>query len=183
MRRLIFAALVTQCTCAAIPAYAEDIGNNTVCFVPGPDDCATVAVAEINKTQKTIDMQSYNFTEPHIAQALIDAHNRGVIVRLISDKSGPSECNGEVLPTAQAGIPVWIDNKPRIAHNKVMVIDAGESNAEVLTGSLNCSVAAATKNAENLLVNRDPALAAAYEANFNSRLTQSETLQQYESAR
>ena len=182
MRRLLFASFLVLRACTAIPAVAEDIGNDTVCFVPGPDDCALVAVAEIAKAQRTLDVQSYNFTEPHIEQALIEAHQRGVQVRLISDKTGPSERGGEVLPTAQAGIPVWIDYKPRIAHNKVIVIDAGGPDAEVLTGSFNWSVSAAQKNSENLLVVRVPDLAAAYEQNFESRLSQSEALADYESA-
>ena len=174
MRYLIALLLLT-----AVPAYAEDIGNNTVCFVPGPDDCAMVAVAEIEKAQRTVDFESYNFTEPHIAQALIDAHNRGVAVRLISDKTGPSEKNGEVLPTAQAGIPVWIDYKPRIAHNKVIVIDG----AVTIGGSFNYSVSADLHNAENLTVIRDPQWAAAYEQNFENRLAVSEALEEYEAAR
>ena len=164
MRAWFLAACLTFLTCSALPAAAEDIGSNTVCFVPGPVDCAGVAAAEIAKAQRTIDMQSYNFTEPQIAQALIDAHARGVTVRLISDKSGPKERGGKAEVVAMAGIPVWIDYVPRIAHNKVMVIDGGT----VLTGSFNWTVSADRNNAENLLVLREAALAAVYEANFEA---------------
>ena len=48
-----------------------------------------------------------------------------------------------------------IDANHAIAHNKVIVID-GEI---VLTGSFNFTKAAQEKNAENLLIIRDPALA------------------------
>jgi phosphatidylserine/phosphatidylglycerophosphate/cardiolipin synthase-like enzyme len=176
MRRLLIASLLLLRTCS--PAFAEDIGGNTICFVPGPDDCAMVAVKEIDKAQRTVDFESYNFTEPHIAQALLDAHNRGVSVRLISDKTGPREKNGEVLPSAQAGIPVWIDNKPRIAHNKVIIID-GQTT---IGGSYNYSTNANLHNAENLTIIRDPLWAAAYEANFESRLAASMTLEDYQAA-
>jgi phosphatidylserine/phosphatidylglycerophosphate/cardiolipin synthase-like enzyme len=113
MRCLIALLLLT-----AIPAYAEDIGNNTVCFVPGPDDCAMVAVAEINKAQRTLDVEQFQLTEPHIGQAVIDAKNRGVVVRVIVDKKAPGEKNGQTPTIAAAGIPVWVDSKPHIAHNK-----------------------------------------------------------------
>lgn len=85
--------LIALCLVSS-PAFAQTIGNSAVCFVPGPEDCAEVVAAEIAKTQHTIDMQAYDFTEPHIAPALIDAHERGVTVRLISDKTGPRERAG-----------------------------------------------------------------------------------------
>jgi hypothetical protein len=42
MRYLLALLILT-----AIPAYAEDIGNNTVCFVPGPDDCAMALLQKV----------------------------------------------------------------------------------------------------------------------------------------
>ena len=61
-----------------------------------------------------------------------------------------------------AGIPMQIDAKHAIAHNKVMVID-GQT---VITGSFNFTKAAEENNAENLLVIRSPELAAKYAANW-----------------
>ncbi len=146
------------------------------CFVPGPADCAGVVAAELAKARTSIDMQAYNFTEPQIAQALLDAKARGVNVRLISDKSGPHERDGKTEVLAMAGIPVWIDYSPRIAHNKVMVID----NAEVLTGSFNWTVSADQHNAENLVIIESLQVAASYETNFLNRMLVSETLDKYE---
>jgi phosphatidylserine/phosphatidylglycerophosphate/cardiolipin synthase-like enzyme len=174
MRCLIFALCLI-----ATPALTQTMGHITVCFVPGPKDCASVVAAEIAKAQQSIDMQAYGFTEPQIAQALLDAHDRGVKIRLISDKTGPHEKGGKVEVLAVAGIPVWIDYVPRIAHNKVIIIDGNTA----LTGSLNWTVSANRRNAENLLVVRDPVLAQAFEANFESRLQMSEPLNQYESDR
>lgn len=82
MRQIITVAILLFAT----PVLAEDIGKNTVCFVPGPDDCAMVAVAEIAKAQKTLDVQEFQLTEPRIAEAILDAKNRGVAVRLLLDK-------------------------------------------------------------------------------------------------
>lgn len=59
-----------------------------------------------------------------------------------------------VAALAAAGIPVLIDDKVRIAHNKIFAIDG----TSVITGSLN-STASARKNAENVLVLDDGALA------------------------
>jgi len=67
-------------------------------------------------------------------------------------------------------IPVFIDDKHAIAHNKIMIID----NRVVITGSFNFSTAAETKNAENLLVLEDmPDLIRAYRDNFQHHLRHS----------
>ena len=59
-------------------------------------------------------------------------------------------------------IPIWIDNKPRIAHNKVMIID----DTWVETGSFNFTYSAQKYNAENMLWIKDKALAKKYLKNW-----------------
>lgn len=151
------------------------LGRGAVCFTTGRgstagSDCAALAVHEIDRARREILVQAYSFTEPHIITALIAAANRGVHVMLLVDKSAPRLRGEGVDACARAGIAVAVDDRPRIAHNKVMVIDG----TTVLTGSFNWSKSAETANAENLLVIHAPALAAAYAANFTRRLKVSE---------
>jgi phosphatidylserine/phosphatidylglycerophosphate/cardiolipin synthase-like enzyme len=62
-----------------------------------------------------------------------------------------------------AGISVKIDDKVRVAHNKIMIFD----NGAVVTGSYNFTNAAQRKNSENLLLLRDsPQLIEAYVKNW-----------------
>ena len=65
---------------------------------------------------------------------------------------------------ANQGVPTMIDANHAIAHNKVIVID-GET---VVTGSFNFTKAAEEKNAENVLIIRDPAVAAQYAQNWET---------------
>jgi phospholipase D len=176
MRRLLFVICLALRTCTVIPAVAEDIGNDTVCFVPGPDDCALLAAAEIGKAQKTLDVQEFQLTEPHVAHAILDAKNRGVAVRLLLDKKAPGEHNGQTPTLTAAGIPAWVDYRPNIAHNKVVIVD----DEAVIGGSFNMTRNADAKNAENLVILRDAGWTQAYRANFESRLAASEPLDQYE---
>jgi phosphatidylserine/phosphatidylglycerophosphate/cardiolipin synthase-like enzyme len=60
------------------------------------------------------------------------------------------------------GIPVRIDVKRAIAHNKVMVIDG----KMVITGSFNFTKSAEENNAENLLIIHDKKLAERYTKNW-----------------
>jgi PLD-like domain len=92
----------------AIPTHAEDIGNNTVCFTPGPQDCAAVAVVEINKAERTLEIEQFQLTEPRVGQAIIDAKNRDVAVRLIVDKKAPTEKNGQTSSIAVASSPAFV---------------------------------------------------------------------------
>ncbi|MGC1855109.1 MAG: phospholipase D-like domain-containing protein, partial [Candidatus Aquirickettsiella sp.] len=61
--------------------------------------------------------------------------------------------------------PCWIDYKPAIAHNKIMIID----EKEVITGSFNFTKAAQNKNAENLVIIHDAQLANIYLKNWQRR--------------
>lgn len=76
---------------------------------------------------------------------------------------------------SQAGVPVWIDNKVSIAHNKVMIVD----NYELISGSFNFSQSAQTRNAENVLFIKNPELAKMYATNWKSRQAASLTLKEY----
>jgi phosphatidylserine/phosphatidylglycerophosphate/cardiolipin synthase-like enzyme len=145
-------------------------GPATVCFTSGNHtapggDCAGLVVKEIGQARISLLVQAYNFSEPRIIAAIIDASRRGVAVTVILDKISPRQRGEGADDVAAAGIPVFVDNKPRIAHNKVMVIDG----ATVITGSFNFATSAQCCNAENLLVLRSPELASAYAANFMRR--------------
>lgn len=176
MRSAVFAVTLCSLFATTGSAKALEVGNDTVCFVPGPDDCALVAVAEIAKAQHTLDVQEFQLTEPRVAQAILDAKNRGVLVRLLLDKKAPGERNGQTDVLTAAGISAWVDHKPSIAHNKVIIID----DAAVIGGSFNITSNADRHNAENMTILRDVGWTQAYRANFEARLTESEPLDQYE---
>ncbi len=63
----------------------------------------------------------------------MDAHKRGVEVQVVLDKSQRTEKYSSADFLVNMGIPVRIDARHAIAHNKVMVID-GQT---VITGSFN----------------------------------------------
>jgi phosphatidylserine/phosphatidylglycerophosphate/cardiolipin synthase-like enzyme len=65
---------------------------------------------------------------------------------------------------ANQGMSTMIDANHAIAHNKVIVID-GEV---IITGSFNFTKAAQEKNAENVLIIRDQAVAAQYTQNWDA---------------
>lgn len=147
----------------AIPAT----GIIQVAFTPG-DDAAGLIMQAIADAQKQVLVQAFSFTHKGIAQALVDAHRRGLDVQLVADKEQIARMERGLVPElAASGIPTFVDDNHDSAHNKVMVIDAGTPQAAVITGSFNFTHAAQHRNAENLLLIRgNEPLAAAYLRNW-----------------
>jgi phosphatidylserine/phosphatidylglycerophosphate/cardiolipin synthase-like enzyme len=160
VKRLLLATLLVlgAATAEAEPPIA-------VCFTPGKD-CTSVIVRELAGAKRTILVQAYTFTSAPIAKALVDAKKRGVDVRVILDKSQRGARYSSVDFLANAGIQTFVDECCAIAHNKVMVIDS----ETVITGSFNFTRAAQERNAENLLVIRDRAMAEQYAANWRRHM-------------
>ena len=152
------------------PASGTSVPTWQVCFSP-LGGCTELVVQTLAQAKQTVLVQAYSFTSAPIAKALVEAKKRGVTVEAILDKSQRTERYYEADFLTHAGIPVRIDAIHAIAHNKVMVID-GET---VITGSFNFTTAAEERNAENLLVIRDRALAAQYDANWHQHEAHSQS--------
>lgn len=164
MRVLLLAALSSTVIIGLVAAEPVTGISAQVYFSPD-GGCTAAIVAALDGAQSTIRVQAYSFTSTPIAKALAAAKARGIDVRVILDKSQRTERYSGADFIAHAGIPVLIDEKPAIAHSKVMIID-GEI---VITGSFNFTSAAEARNVENVLVLRSSELAAAYTANWQAR--------------
>lgn len=132
--------------------------------------CTKLVEETIAQAKNRILVQAYGFSSLPIANALIAAHQRGVEVRILVDRSQLTPKYSQVRHVMKHGIGVAVDKVPGIAHNKVMIID----DEYVLTGSFNWTQAAETRNAENLLLIKDTQLNAIYAAKWQERSQQAE---------
>ena len=112
--------------------------GTTVCFTPG-GNCTDLLVNAIGGAKTSVLVQADSFTSAPIANALLDAHTRGVRVQVILDKSQRTEKYSSADFLTNQGVPTLIDATHAIAHHKVMVID-GET---VITGSFKCATSSA----------------------------------------
>lgn len=135
-----------------------------VCFTPG-QNCTEEITDVIDAAKQSIFVQAYSFTSAPIAAHLVAAKKRGVKINVILDRSQKTQRYSASRFLVNQHIPCWIDYKPAIAHNKIMIID----EKEVITGSFNFTKAAQNRNAENLLIIKDPALARLYLKNWQRR--------------
>jgi len=170
MKRIILIALLCLCACQPVQSQPPVAPPAIEVHFSPRGGCTETIVKELGNAKKMVLVQAYSFTSAPIAKALVDAHKRGVDVRVILDKSQRTAKYSSADFLAHAGIATFIDAKHAIAHNKVMIID-GET---VLTGSFNFTKAAEEKNAENLLVIRDKAIAEKYNSNWDIHVEHSE---------
>ncbi len=135
----------------------DSVTRLEVSFSPN-GGCTDQVVRHIREAQKSVYVLAYSFTSKPIAAALVAKRLEGKDVRVIVDRSD-KEARGAVLPVLRsAGIPILVDSRHQIAHNKTMIID----QQVVLTGSFNFTVAAETSNAENCLTVWNSDLASRY---------------------
>ena len=163
------------------PTVISAAGTIEVAFSPNNGVTVTVVKA-IGEAKQTILVAAYSFTSKDIASSLLEAKKRGVVVKIILDKSQVSQKYSSATFFANQGFDLRIDVKHAIYHDKVMIID----DKTVITGSFNFTKAAETKNAENLLVLRDnPELAKLYEQdwwyNWQQAIPREEFLTNYKS--
>ncbi len=147
------------------------IGNSEIgtCFTP-PSGCGAVIANQISKAQESIYVQAYGFTSGEIAKALINAHNRGVKVRVLLDKSNIGAKYSKMSDLREAGIEVDIDSVSGIAHNKIIIID----KQKVITGSFNFTTSADIRNTENVIIVNNSEIAKKYIQNWFARKEHSE---------
>jgi phosphatidylserine/phosphatidylglycerophosphate/cardiolipin synthase-like enzyme len=171
MQRLTVLFTVAACLVAA-PARSSELPPSPAavssCVVPGCDATAFI-IAAIDGAQAEIRGQAYGFTSAPIAAALVRARERGIDVEMLLDKTSPCGRKEVVDTLVAAGIPVAIDHAPRIAHNKVLVIDRNR----VIEGSFNFT-AGAMHNAENTNLVSGPGIAGYYRAYWDGRRAASE---------
>lgn len=167
----LYGALLNSCVVTheqpsiitSIP-FIEDKPSIDVCFSP-EGNCLPIILNLINNAKTEILFQSYSFTSKNIANALMKAHHRGVNVKILFDRSQLTARYSQIHKLRETGIDCLVDPVPRIAHNKIMIIDKDI----VLTGSYNWTNTAETRNAENLLLIKNRPTAEIYERKWKMR--------------
>ena len=166
MRLLVLLLSLLCATMQAAPLPAT--GTVEPIFTPGGDAEGAI-VRALGAAKHSVRVQAYLLTSRPVAYALIDAKRRGVDVEVLADREMLEKGGQSLIPQVVANrIPVWLEVRYAIAHNKIIIIDSeDESAATVITGSFNFTYSAQARNAENLLILRgNPALVSAYRDNW-----------------
>ena len=117
-----------------------------------PHQGATALIVRtIGEAQTSVRVAAYSFTSLPIADALVQAHQHGIDVEVVLDKS-QSKGRHKLVDFLEANnIPTRINAHYAIMRNKFMIID----DKVLELGSFNYTKSAENKNAENVLVLRN----------------------------
>lgn len=103
----------------------------------------------ISMAKKSLKICVFNFTHNDLAKAVLDRHNNGVKVKIITDDECMNNLGSDIKELASKGIPVRTDNEKQFhMHNKFALID----NSILITGSFNWTSQASKNNQENIIV-------------------------------
>lgn len=118
----------------------------------------------VQSARSSIDIGVFFLTHKDLAQDLLNAHNRGVKVRVIIDATAAKNeyTKHEVLRAA--GIPVKVEDFGGKMHAKSAVID----DEYLITGSMNWTGAGERGNDENTIIIRSTPLSRQYRAWFQT---------------
>ncbi len=108
----------------------------------GPD---AILASAIDQARLSVDVAAYSLNLWSIRDALIDAHKRGLVVRMVVESDNMD--SQEVQQIKDSGIPVVDDQQEGLMHDKFVIID----RTEVWTGSMNFTVGGAYRDNNNLI--------------------------------
>lgn len=120
--------------------------------------------AAIDATQNTLDIAAFELNNEVITEAIINAYERGVVVRVVTDdEHGLEDDESTITELELAGIPVVDDDRSGLMHNKFLIMDG----INVWLGSMNLTENGVYRNNNNGILIRSVRLAQVYQAEFN----------------
>lgn len=133
-----------------------------VAFTPSMD-CENMIIEQIERAKHSITVAVYSINNINIVKALEKAHNRGLDLKILTDRLQASGKSSKVIDLYEYGINIRVHSKNKIEHNKFAIFD-GEV---VSTGSYNWTNPASSKNSENcLFLEQDRKAVAEYKNRF-----------------
>lgn len=150
-----------------ITTWAESGTQVEIHYAPR-ENLESVDVQEIGRAELSIDMAAYVLSDPQIIEALTDAAERDVVIRLYLDKSqfaehGPIRGGLVEALLAHPNVVARVKGKGVLMHLKAYAVDG-----EVLrTGSGNFSRSGLASQDNDLILITDQAVVDAFEANFD----------------
>ena len=161
----VLAPLASVAQTSGVPAAGQD----EAFFAPG-ERCLQQIIHRFGQCRRTADVCVFTITDDRITRAILDAHRRKVVVRIITDNEKQHDAGSDIQKFREAGIAVKTDDMHGPAdtglnghmHHKFAIFDG----ARLINGSYNWTRGAADMNFENIVDTADASLIAAFTAEF-----------------
>ncbi|MGE8224637.1 MAG: phospholipase D-like domain-containing protein [Stenotrophomonas sp.] len=130
-------------------------------FSPG-DACMQRLRALCASAKQTLDICVFTISDDRLSGVILDAHKRGVTVRIISDNDKVYDDGNDIRRLNESGIPVRVDHSEYHMHHKFALFDG----KQLANGSFNWTRTATEHNDENLVVSNDRNLVRSFAQQF-----------------
>ncbi len=128
------------------------------------DDVPSRIVRLMEAARRTLDICVFTITDDRVSNAIRDAAQRRVTVRIITDNDKSEDLGSDIDRLARLGIPVRVDRTEYHMHHKFALFD----NQLLLTGSYNWTRSAARQNQENVIITRERRLIGTFAREFET---------------
>ena len=125
-------------------------------------DCPQRIRTLLAQAKQTVEICVFTITDDRLTSAVLEAHGRGVRIRIITDNDKAADLGSDADRFLQAGIGLRMDRTEYHMHHKFAVFD----NAILLNGSYNWTRGAAANNEENFVVTNNRRLVAIFSKTF-----------------
>ncbi len=142
-------------------AREQAVVHSEAFFSPG-SDCRDAIIRACQYAQRSLDICVFTISDDAISAAILAAHRRGVLVRIISDNDKCNDKGSDIDRLAEAGIEVRLDRSAYHMHHKFAQIDG----RTLINGSFNWTRSASEHNEENIVLTDNLALNSGFAAQF-----------------
>ncbi|XP_051560735.1 mitochondrial cardiolipin hydrolase isoform X1 [Myxocyprinus asiaticus] len=111
----------------------------------------------------SLDLCLFSFSHVELSRVVLHLHNRGVTVRVVTDRDYMAIIGSQIGTLRRAGICVRHEMSTAVhMHHKFALVDG----RKLITGSLNWTLTAVQSNKENVMVTEEPELVRPYQKEF-----------------
>lgn len=130
-------------------------------FSPG-ETCRDAILYQLTHAKTSVDICVFTISDDIIRDAILEAHERGLRVRIITDNDKAFDMGSDVDYLQDKGIPLRTDHTKVHMHHKFALFDS----KFLITGSYNWTRSAASSNYENIVVLEDASLIRSFKNEF-----------------
>lgn len=141
---------------------AEATGDIAEAWFSPHSDCPLRIRTLLAQAKRTVEICVFTITDDRLTSAVLEAHDRGVRVRIITDNDKAADLGSDADRFLQAGIELRVDRTEYHMHHKFAVFD----RKILLNGSYNWTRGAAVNNEENFVVTNDRRLVSVFSKTF-----------------
>ena len=145
---------------------AKSSGTVEAWFSPRAD-CPGRIRSFLAQAKSTVDICVFTITDDRLTSAVLEAHARGVKIRIITDNDKAADLGSDADRFLEAGIQLRVDRTQFHMHHKFAVVD----RSLLLNGSYNWTRGAAQSNEENFIITDEKKLVTAFSAAFEELWT------------